>query len=167
MSMVTKPPPSAILRRMDRIEELLRLEAETPYSEARAMRRELRALQDAEQGRLAQSLGLRPYPGLYGSPRNWNVQTLRDGPIWCEICQRGCELHTPGHSRGFPHSVGFTEHGKSWPLYAVLVHTRAPFVYVEDYGRELKLLSVPSVWSWMGPQFSAVMFIRRDVELPT
>jgi len=152
---------------MDRIEELLRIEAETPFSDAQTIRRELRALQDAEQGRLAQSLGLQPYRGLGGSTRNWNVHALRDGPLWCEICRRGCEIFTPGHSKGFPHSMGFSESGKAWPLYAVLVHTRAPFAYVQDYGRELKLLSVPPIWSFMGPHFNAVMFIRRDVELPT
>jgi hypothetical protein len=161
MSMVTLCAADSTLARMDRIEELLRLEAETPFTEAYAIRRELRALQDAEQGRLARSLGLTPYPAL-GSPRNWNVNCLRDGAIWCNLCLRGCGIFTPGHSKGFPHSVGFSEYGKASPLYAVLVHTRAPFVYVEDYARELRLKCVPPVWSWMGREFSAVMFIRGD-----
>jgi hypothetical protein len=139
---------------MDRIEELLNRD-----NPDQAARRELRSLQDDELKRVARSLGLRPLNAL-GSPRNWNIHSLRDGPMWCELCRRACESRQPGHSRGFPHGVGFSTLGGRGRLSAVLVHTRSPLAYVEDYARQMRLNSQLVGWSWMGTQFIAVLFSR-------
>lgn len=158
---ITKADPVATLGRMDRIEQLLRAEAVADtLTESRRLKLELRKVQDDELRSFARARGLRPY-NVCGSPRNWNVLSLHDGPIFCELCSRACERQEPGHQRGFAHSVGFAKAGKCRGLVAVLVHTRSPFAPVEAYARELKLSVVGPVWSWMGPEFTAALFTQR------